>query len=103
MSKKQNILMPDTRKVLEQMGSQIRMARLRRNITSTELAERARISRMTLNKIEAGDPSVSMGAYANVLHGLNFLDKDLLKVAREDELGRTLQDLDMVTPKRARK
>lgn len=102
MKKKNYIVMPDTKKILEQMGSQIKLARLRRRITASNIAERANISRTTLNKIETGDPSVSMGAYANVLHALNSLDKDLLLIAKEDELGRTLQDLELVTPKRVR-
>lgn len=72
---------------------QIKLARLRRNLSSTLVAERAGISRASLWKVESGSPSVAMGIYAAVLHALNNMDKDLLLVAKDDELGRMLQDL----------
>ena len=50
--------------------------------------------------MEKGDPSVAMGIYAAVLHALNNLDKDLLLVAKDDELGRQLQDLNLMPKKR---
>jgi len=93
--------MPGTQKILEQMGEQIKLARLRRHLSAELVSERAGISRSTLWSIEKGSPSVAIGAYAAALHALNNLDKDLLLVARDDELGRKLQDLDLVTPKRA--
>ena len=94
--------MPDTEEILSQMGEQIKLARLRRKLKTTIVAQRANISRSTLSKIEKGDPTVSMGAYANVLHALNYMDEDLLLIAKDDELGRTLQDLELITPKRVR-
>lgn len=94
-------LAPATITILEQLGEQIRLARLRRDLTTELIAERAGISRATLWKIESGDPGVSMGSYAAVLHALNGLDKDLLLVAQDDQLGRQLQDLGLLTPKRA--
>jgi hypothetical protein len=39
------------------------------------VADRAAISRVTLSKIEKGDPGVSFGAYAAVLQGLGLLDR----------------------------
>lgn len=96
-------ILPGTEKVLTTMGEQIKLARLRRNISSELAAERAGISRATLWKVEKGDPSVAMGNYAAVLHALNNLDKDLLLVAKDDELGRTLQDLNLITRKRAQR
>ncbi len=96
-------ILPGTEKVLTAMGEQIKLARLRRNISAELAAERAGISRATLWKVEKGDPSVAMGNYAAVLHALNNLDKDLLLVAKDDELGRTLQDLNLITRKRAQR
>lgn len=101
MSKRSAIVMPQTRDILEQMGGQIRLARLRRSLSSELVAERAGISRQTLTAIEKGSPSVSIGAYAAVLHALNNLDTDLLLIARDDELGRKMQDLQLSTRRRA--
>ena len=101
MSKRSAIVMPQTIDILEQMGGQIRLARLRRSLSSELVAERAGISRQTLTAIEKGSPSVSIGAYAAVLHALNNLDTDLLLIARDDELGRKMQDLQLSTRRRA--
>ncbi len=97
MPKKTIVLLPETEKILVQIGLQIKYARLRRKLTS----ERAGISRATLVSIEKGSPSVAMGCYAAVLHALNYMDKDLLLVAKDDELGRKLPDLDLPVRKRA--
>ena len=101
MSKKAAVIMPKTKDVLEQMGEQIQLARLRRKLSSQLVAERAGISRQTLTAIEKGAPSVSIGSYAAVLHALNNLDTDLLLIAKDDELGRKLQDLELTTRRRA--
>lgn len=103
MGKNKVVLMPTTEKILRQMGEQIRLARLRRDISVELAAERAGISRTTLWQIEKGSPSVAIGAYAAALHALNNLDKDLLLVAKDDELGRKLQDLGLETRRRASK
>lgn len=89
-------IMPDTENILKTMGEQIKMARLRRKLSATLVAERAGISRSTLWKVENGNPSVAVGIYAAVLHALNNMDKDLLKIAGDDELGRKLQDMDLI-------
>ena len=95
--------MPGTEKILSQMGEQIKLARLRRQISADLVAERAGISRATLWAVEKGIPTVAMGTYAAVLHALNGLDRDLLLIAKDDELGRKLQDLNLLTRKRAPK
>ena len=103
MSKRTTIVMPDTRRILETMGEQIKNARLRRQLPVELVAERAAISRATLWSIEKGSPTVSMGAYAAALHALNGMDKDLLLIAKDDVLGRKLQDLGLPTRLRAPK
>lgn len=85
-------ILPGTEDVLKTMGEQIKLARLRRELSATLVAERAGISRASLWKVENGNPSVAIGIYAAVLHALNNMDQDLLLVARDDKLGRTLQD-----------
>ncbi len=103
MAKKSVVLLPDTLEILEKMGLQIKYARLRRKLSAELVAERAGISRATLVAIEKGAPSVAIGCYAAVLHALNYMDKDLLLVAQDDILGRTLQDLNLTVKKRVRK
>ena len=46
---------------------------------------------------------MAIGMYAAVLHALNNMDQDLLLIAKDDELGRKLQDLELITRKRAPK
>lgn len=103
MKKRTILLFPDTIKTLEQMGEQIKLARLRRDLSVELVSERANISRATLWSIEKGSPSVAIGYYAAVLHALNDMDKDLLLVAKDDKLGRTIQDLNLTTRRRATK
>ncbi len=95
-----NILTP-TEEILATMGEQIKLARLRRNLSTELVAERAGISRASLWKVEKGDPSVAMGIYAAVLHALNNMDKDLLLVAKDDILGRELQDMKLLPGRRS--
>ena len=100
MPKKSIVLLPETENILEQMGLQIKYARLRRKNSAELAAELAGISRATLVSIEKGAPSVAIGYYAAVLHALNYMDKDLLLIVKDDELGRKLQDLDLPVRKR---
>jgi len=84
--------------ILKTIGENIKLARLRRKITTTMLAERADISRVTLRKVENGESSVTMSTYANVLFCLG-LEKDLLHLAGDDPLGRRLQDAELTHTK----
>lgn len=102
MGKKSVVLLPSVQKILSEMGENIKLARLRRGLSSELVAERAGISRATLVNVEKGSPSVAAGIYVSVLNALS-LEKDLLLVAKDDELGRKLQDLKLVTRKRAPK
>ena len=101
MGRKAVVLLPHTQKLLNQMGEQIRLARLRRHLSSELVAERAGVSRATVCAIEKGSGSVALGAYAAVLHAIGGLEQDLLLIAKDDELGRKLQDLELPTRKRA--
>ena len=87
---------------MQVMGEQIKLARLRRNLSIAQVAERATCSTLTVSRIERGTPSVSIGIYLRVLYALQ-LEEDILYIAREDELGRRLQDLSLVARRRASK
>lgn len=87
---------------MQVVGEQIKLARLRRNLSIAQVAERATCSTLTVSRIERGTPSVSIGIYLRVLYALQ-LEDDILYIAREDELGRRLQDLSLVARRRASK
>ena len=95
-------LLPKASRFLSELGDNIRMARLRRRLRAEMVAQRAGISRPTLVSIEKGLPSVSIGAYMQVLMVLG-LAEDLLLVARDDVLGRKLQDAQLTVRERAPK
>lgn len=88
--------------ILTQLGENIKLARLRRKLSSRSLAERSGIAVSTLVNIEAGSPSVSLGNYLQVLTVLR-LDEDLLLIADKDPIGRQLQDAELMVKKRAPK
>ena len=80
-------------RALRKLGHDIRDARRRRRIPVAILAQRASMSRMTLNRVEKGDPRVSCGAYAIVLFSLGMLER-LADVAdpRHDAVGAALEE-----------
>jgi transcriptional regulator with XRE-family HTH domain len=102
MKSKANVLLPTASKILAQLGEDIKLARLRRRLSTEQVAERAGISRSTLWLIEKGTSSVAMGAYLQVLFVMG-LEKNLLLMANDDVLGRKLQDADLLVKKRATK
>ena len=95
-------LLPRQEKALQAFGENIRYARLRRDLSMEQIAERAGISRYTLDRIEKGEEGVAMGHYFRVLLALG-LDNDLLLVAKDDNLGRRLQDAKLEPRERASK
>ena len=100
MGREASVLLPSLKRLLIQLGDNIRLARLRRKFSATIVAHRADIARNTLRAIERGDPKVTFGAYAKVLFCLG-LEKDLGQVALDDELGRKLQDANLPIKARA--
>lgn len=94
MPQKKRILFPRHELLLQQVGENIKLARKRRKLTTTQVAERAGIDRTTLYHVEKGSGSVSIAAYFNTLRVLGLQD-DFLKLAADDEFGRKLQDLDL--------
>ena len=100
--KKTPLLPNASRQVLPLLGENLKLARLRRQLSAAVVAERAGISRSTLWQIEKGNARVALGAYFLVLFALG-LEQDLLFVAKDDVLGRKLQDADLGVRKRAAK
>ncbi len=98
MRSKKHILLPKYQRMMEQVGENIKLARKRRRLTTAQVAERAGFDRSTLYQIEKGKGSVSMAAYFNTLRVLG-LEQDFLKLAADDEFGRKLQDLELITNK----
>ena len=95
MTTRRQTVYPKYQNILEQMGENIKLARKRRKLTTTQVAERADISRSTLYLIESGNTGVAIGAYFNVLRVLGLQD-DFLKLASDDALGRKLQDMELL-------
>ena len=95
-------LLPKHERMMRELGENFRLARLRRDLSSEQVAERAGISRNTLIKIERGDEGVAIGMYFRVLIVLR-LEDDLTNVAKDDVLGRKLQDAGLLTNQRASK
>ena len=89
------------KRALAKLGADIKSARLRRRISTVLMAERAFISRSTLQKVEHGDPSVSLGVYATILFILGVSDRiGELVDASTDSLGLQLEEERL--PKRVR-
>lgn len=100
MPAKTRLSLPSLKRLMQGLGENIRRARLRRKLSAEQVAQRAGMNRRTLSDIEKGTPSVTIGSYLNVLHVLG-LHEDVLLVAKDDELGRKLQDADLLIKERA--
>ena len=99
MGRSSTILLPRHLRLLEEVGQNIRLARLRRKLSAQQIAERADISRSTLQAIEQGSASVSVGNVLQVLVVLG-LETDFTTLAATDPLGRKLEDAQLLAPGR---
>ncbi len=94
--KRKALVFPKNQKVLSLLGENIKLACKRRGYTQSLLAERTGLSRLTIRKIQKGDSTVSIGHYVAVLGVLGMVD-DFALVASDDELGRKLQDIKLMS------
>ena len=91
------------RKALRKLGQDIKDARRRRRIPMALLAERARISRSTLTKVEKGDESVALGIYAVVLFVLGLVEGlGNLADPAKDSVGQSMEERNLPTRVRLR-
>ncbi len=95
-------LLPKEKRIIENLGENIKLARLRRKLTTEQVANRANISRKTLWHVEKGSDHISIGIVLKILSVLDLKD-DFKMVAQDDILGRKLQDVDLLAKKRGPK
>ena len=88
---------------IKEIGLAIRIARLKRQWTLEEFAEKCRTTRQTVSKLENGDSSVSFALVATALYlfGMEKLLKELAN-PNNDTKGNTLVEIEIL-PKRVRK
>ncbi len=97
-----NKFLPKEKRILNQLGENLKLARLRRNYSTEMVVERAGISRTTLWNLEKGNSVTSIATLLKVL-SVYGLEKDILKLAEDDTLGRKIQDANLRVRERAPK
>ena len=97
MPTKPPLVFPQEQALLNQLGSRMKLARLRRKLSNAVVAQRASMSRSSVYKVEAGDPGATIGTYLRVLAVLG-LEADFNGLAADDRVGRKLQDLALKAP-----
>lgn len=86
---------PAFQRQLTALGLRMRLARERRKLGTELFAERVGVSRETLRRLEKGDASIALGTFLRALRVLG-LDRDIDLLAADDELGRKLQDIELL-------
>ena len=99
MGEKTTKLLPKHERLLAEMGGNLRLARLRRQLSAEQVAERAGVSRSTLHLMENGAAGTSLGKLLQVLVVLG-LESDIARLATDDILGRKLEDARLAETRR---
>jgi transcriptional regulator with XRE-family HTH domain len=86
---------PSVQRQLAELGLRLRLARKRRRLGTELFSERMGVSRETLRRLEKGDASIAIGTFMRALRVLG-LERDVDHLALDDELGRKLQDLELL-------
>ncbi|MEO7598175.1 MAG: hypothetical protein ABIV50_04540 [Opitutus sp.] len=96
-----DLLPPPTRRALTKLGQDLATARRKRHFTVAMMVERMGVATNTYRRVEKGDPTVAMGAYAMALFvlGLGTVLGDLVDPKRDD-VGLQLDEARL--PKRVR-
>lgn len=95
MSKATVATFPSVQKQLSALGMRLRLARKRRRLGTELFSERMGVSRETLRRLEKGDATIAIGTFMRALRILG-LERDVDRLAIDDELGRKLQDLELL-------
>jgi transcriptional regulator with XRE-family HTH domain len=90
------LVLPKLEKITENLGTNIRLARLRRKLSMVQVAERANVSFETYSKIEDGDSSIALAAYVNVMF-IFGLETEFANIGFEDKIGRKIQDVNLLS------
>ncbi|WP_436314927.1 helix-turn-helix domain-containing protein [Variovorax sp. LjRoot84] len=61
-------------KHLEELGQHVRTARVRRRMSTEDLAQACDIGRRSLYRLENGEPGIALGTFMSVLWKLGLLD-----------------------------
>ena len=82
-----DLIPPAVRRSLTRLGVDLVLARHKRKLTAAMMAERIGVSKSTYRRLEAGDPTVSLGAYAMALFVLGFGTAlaDLVDPSRDEQ------------------
>ena len=99
MGERASNLLPKHKRILADLGENLKLARLRRKLSAEQVSERAGVSRSTLSLMENGSAGASLGKLLQVLVVLG-LEADLARVADDDVLGRKLEDARLTETRR---
>ena len=99
MKRETTSLLPKHARLLANLGENLRLARLRRQLSTEQVAERAGVSRSTLHALEKGSAGTSLGKFLQVLVVMG-LEADLTRLATDDVLGRKLEDARLTESRR---
>src|SRR5687767_14462223 len=69
-----DVLPSSVKRALQKFGGDLAIARKKRRLTTQMVAERLGVSKSTYARVEKGDPTVALGAYAMALFVLGFGD-----------------------------
>lgn len=89
------VLFPKQQKILATFGEDLLLAAKRRSFTKKLICDRTGFDNKTVNKVFAGDPGVSIGAYLKVMAVLGMED-NFAKLAAHDEVGIKLQNIKLL-------
>lgn len=85
-------LASDEAMAVEILGKRLKLARLRRNLTQNDVAERAGISRLTCIGLEGGKPGVSIAALVRYMSVLGYPDR-IAGLLEADPIGEDIEQV----------